>query len=147
MRLFGRKKQETSADAVPDEIKDYYQAEKRDRMWVVWLLSGVTFIITVVAVLGLFWAGRWTVKKIAGNDEKKTGTTIQEANPEQEQQTAQGDGHQAAQNDPSTSAPAPSTTAPSTPAAPATTAQTPSTTPQTGPATAELPHTGPSSDE
>ena len=38
-------------------------APARQNMWVVWLLSIITFIVTVLIVLGLFWAGRWAVRQ------------------------------------------------------------------------------------
>jgi cytoskeletal protein RodZ len=53
MRLFKRTKQPTSATVkkvTPSVAKDYYQSAQPQRMWLVWLLSVGTFIITVVIV-------------------------------------------------------------------------------------------------
>lgn len=124
---------------VPEEIKEYYQAGKRDRMWVVWLLSGATFIVTVLVVLGLFWGGRWAFDKMRGND-TQTADTSQSSdvqNQAERDESVEGGSSEDINNTDNTG-----TTPAQTPAA-----STPTTTPNTGSASAELPRTGPSSDE
>lgn len=155
MGLFSRNKKVADDSAVPEEIRDYYEAEKRDRMWVVWLLSGATFLVTVLVVLGLFWGGRWVYREITKDDQPATVTTeqneqqeAQDANNTQEgQQADQPSGAQ--QTDQSSSASqSQSTTQSQTTTPSSTTTQSPANTPQTGPTTAEeLPRTGPTSDD
>jgi cytoskeletal protein RodZ len=53
MWLFGKKQEET--------VSKTAAAPGQPRMWTVWLLSIATFIVTILIVLGLFWAGRWIV--------------------------------------------------------------------------------------
>lgn len=144
-----KKKNGASKQQVPDEIKEYYQAEKRDRMWVVWLLSGATFIVTVLVVLGLFWGGRWAWQRV-NNDEPQTETASQpevvdsEATNNAETNTPNETEHEG------TNGQAQGETQGETPTGnnpPTTSAnQTPATTPSTGDGTV-LPSTGPSSDE
>ncbi len=147
MGLFNRTKRSADDDAVPDEIKDYYQAEKRDRMWVVWFLSAATFVVTVFVVLGLFWGGRWVYREIKGDDKDQTVATQEDAS-DQENINSQGT-HTDSSNDSSTQQQTPATTTPAQPQPDPTPQQTtPTTTPTTGPTTPEvLPATGPSSDE
>lgn len=126
------------------EVKDYYQATAGNNMWMVWLLSAITFVATILIVLGLFWAGRWVYQKATNSDKDQPATTETNQPSEQTEQPS-GDqpsqdsgqqpsgGNNGGSNTPTTPTPTP---APSTP---------PSTTPQTGPS--ELVQTGPSSDE
>lgn len=153
MGLFSRKKKTTDNQAVPEEIRDYYEAEKRDRMWVVWLLSGATFLITVLVVLGLFWAGRWAYREIIQDDKPATVTTDQNQdqaaqngaeNQENQQQSGQSsNGQQTNQASDTSGQPRPTNQSSSTTN---TSTQTPTTTPNTGPTAPELPNTGPSGD-
>lgn len=152
MALFGRKKQDAGTDEVPAEIKDYYQAGKRDRMWVVWLLSAATFVATVIVVLGLFWGGRWAYRKITA-DKPTNQTAGQDKQPEQiEEQPSNSAEDNTSENNQTQDQEAPS--APSTPPSSdrpssliPTPNQAPVTTPQTGPVDGELPRTGPASDD
>jgi hypothetical protein len=136
----GSSKKKVSNAQVPAEIREYYQAEKRDRMWVVWLLSGATFIVTVLVVLGLFWGGRWTYHKIKGDNKPATQTATTEDKPaeqKQEQSKPQGTDSNSGASGTTNTTPAPSTSAPSTSA----------TTPKTGPSASTLVNTGPTSDD
>jgi len=124
---------------VPTEIKEYYQAERRERVGFAWLLALGTFLVTVGVVTGLFFAGRWAYREIA-NDEPST--TVSENQPQQlpgapqdqqspQQEQAQPDSDQGTGQ---TTPPQNGTPAPSTP--------TPSPTPQVE-TDSELPNTGP----
>lgn len=64
MALFKRK-----TDSVLPEVDEYYQAERRDRGWLAWLLAFVSVAIVVLLIVGLFLGGRWAYNKIAGNDD------------------------------------------------------------------------------
>src|SRR3990167_6929270 len=71
MKLFNRNK---GGENVPEEVKGYYQAERRERLWLAWLLAFATLVVTVFIVIGLSFGGRWAYRKIAHKD-KKTDTT------------------------------------------------------------------------
>lgn len=52
--------------------------------WVVWLLSIATFVVTVLIVLGLFWAGRWVVHRVTKKSTPSaTVTTVKVTAPSQ----------------------------------------------------------------
>lgn len=69
MSLFRRNKIKA---AVPAEVQEYYQSEKRDKAWLAWLLAIGTLIATVIVVLGLFFGGRWAYRKLVDNPKKPT---------------------------------------------------------------------------
>jgi hypothetical protein len=67
-----RKKNQESIDLsgnVPAEVKEYYQAEKRERAGVAWMLAAATFAVVVAVVLGLFFGGRAVIRHFQGNDD------------------------------------------------------------------------------
>ncbi len=76
---FNRRKQSSTQKPVPKEVEQYYQSERRDRVGVAWLLAGVTLILTVMIVLGLFFGGRWAYRKITNKD-NTTNTQTAETN-------------------------------------------------------------------
>lgn len=65
MRLFRRSK---PVQNVPPEVAEYYQAERRERRGVAWLMTLLTLLITVALIVGLFFAGRWAYQRIWGGD-------------------------------------------------------------------------------
>lgn len=75
MALFRRKKEQ---DILPDEVKDYYKAEQRERMGMAWLVAGGGFLITVAIVVGLFFAGRWAFTTFFANDTTSETSEIEE---------------------------------------------------------------------
>jgi len=102
------------------------------RTWLVWLLSIVTFFITVAIVLGLFWAGRWVVQRFTKEPTPAPTKGIPAVSNERS-----GDS-QAAPN-----ASTPSSSSSSNPPA-STPSSSPSNTQQTAPSTPTSPVTGPS---
>lgn len=72
MALFRRNKEQ---DVLPDEVKDYYKAEQRERMGMAWLVAAGGFLVTIAIVLGLFFAGRWAYTTFFSDD---TTTPISE---------------------------------------------------------------------
>lgn len=85
MALFNRSKK--NKNEVPAEIQEYYQAEKRDRTGIAWLLAFATLVVTILLAAGIFFAGRWAYRKIAGSDNQNTSPqTAQNENQQQEQQ-------------------------------------------------------------
>ena len=78
MNLFKRKQNTTGeAPAMPPELNDYYQAEKRQQTVVTWLLGFATLAVTVAIAFGLFLSARWIVQKVR-NTPAKTPVTSQE---------------------------------------------------------------------
>ncbi len=75
MALFNRNK--TDQAGMTPEVKDYYKAEGRQRTWVAWLLAVGTLLVTIFIVLGLFYGGRWTFRKLKGNDDKPAPVAVQ----------------------------------------------------------------------
>ncbi len=63
MQLFKRRAK--ASDTLPDEIKDYYATEQRERVGVAWLLAFLSLVVTMAVVIGLFFGARWTYRKIA----------------------------------------------------------------------------------
>lgn len=82
MALFNRKKKTD----VPEEIQEYYQTERRERAGIAWLLAFGTLIVTILLAAGIFFAGRWVYRQIAGNDDGNgtTEVTQEEGRPEEQ---------------------------------------------------------------
>ncbi len=59
---------------IPEEFQTYYEAEKKERKGMAWLLGLATLAITILLALVLFFAGRWIVDKITGDDEPEATT-------------------------------------------------------------------------
>lgn len=81
MALFNR----NNKTNVPAEIQEYYETGKRDRTGIAWLLAFGTLILTIVLAAGIFFAGRWAYRKIAGSD-NKASQVAQNDTPSQEEQ-------------------------------------------------------------
>lgn len=64
-------------DNVPAEIQEYYQAEKRERTGVAWLIAVVTLLVTVAIALGLFFGGRWIYRTLTDNNDQGDQSTSQ----------------------------------------------------------------------
>lgn len=86
---------------VPQEIQEYYQTEKRERAGVAWLLAFGTLIVTIVLAAGIFFAGRWAYREIAGTDDNGAETTevAQDEDQGQEGQPADGGDEGAAEDE------------------------------------------------
>jgi cytoskeletal protein RodZ len=81
MKLFRRKSSTTSN--VPPEVAEYYQAERRDRTGMAWLMTLFALLLTVIIVLGLFLAGRWLYRTVRGDDVPTVTTTQNQGGSEQ----------------------------------------------------------------
>lgn len=88
-------------DDVPEEIQEYYQAERRERAGVAWLVALATLLITLAVVLGLFYGGRWVYRKIADGDRTPPTTQTETKEGEQAPQD-QPDGSQEGGEQPAT---------------------------------------------
>lgn len=81
MKLFGRKKK---VDAVPEEVREYYQAERRERTGLAWLLAAGTLVVTLILAGGIYFGGRWVYRTVTNDDKKPVATqTEQKPAPEE----------------------------------------------------------------
>jgi hypothetical protein len=83
---FNRRSAENRED-VPPEVQDYYQAEKRERTGVAWMLGLATVVITILLALALFFGGRWLWRAVTGNDGNGGNDTAQVETPDGESRT------------------------------------------------------------
>lgn len=135
---FNRNKQaDNLTTEVQSEVQDFYQAEKRERLGVAWLLAIATFFVVVIVVLGLFVGGRAVIRSFSDDDETATETTAPAENgaePAQPTGNAPASGGQGTEAEPvPTPQPQPQ--------------PQPTTVPQTGGSAAELHRTGPTGDD
>jgi hypothetical protein len=152
MAWFNRRKQNT--DVLPEEVREYYQTERRERNGMAWLLAAATLVVTFIIAAGLFFGGRWAYRAVFNNDDKKTASNTDNSLRVDEngnvtggsQQPSNNSGQSTGTSSTSTSTPSPSNTNSSSSAATNSgAAKTPTTTPNTGPV--ELIDTGPGNDE
>lgn len=137
MNLLDRFRKSRQKSVLPDEVKQYYQSETRQRRGVAIVLAAAALLVTIAVASGLFFGGRYAYNKIQGDDNKdqKAATSQNEDNDDfsaednQEQKPAPSQ----------TPAPAPSTPAPTPAPQPAPAPANP-TTPALG--DNALPHTG-----
>ena len=113
------------------------QGYKTERMWLVWLLSILTFVATVLIVLALFWAGRWSWRRLSGKPKTPTVTV---------QKPRNDDTKKAEPTKPSSNSTPSTGNTNNTPSASGNNSTAPPTTPATG-STAPLPNTGPTYEE
>ncbi len=139
---------------VPSEVQEYYQAERRERAGVAWLLGLGTLAVTILLAVGLFFGGRWIYRKVTNNDRPTTANTTNVNQPATENtpkppETSSTNTNRSASPPaaPVTPTPSPNTnsSAPSSPSTP-----TPSPTPAPsaqpggrGQGGSDLPNTGP----
>jgi cytoskeletal protein RodZ len=146
--LFNRKKQNS---AVLPEIEKYYDAEKRDRAGLAWLLAIVSIVCVVAVLIGLFFGGRWIYRKAAHSDTK---TGVSTSNPvsttgdigKADNKATSGSSANPSTNIPTTPtpAPAPPVAVPQTPPSSTPKSTTPAPTPIVTPRSGKLANTGPS---
>lgn len=142
MALFGRKKQDS---VLPDEVSQYYQSQRRERIGVAIILGIVALIVTLLIAVALFFGGRWVYREFIAND--NTAPSLEPATEQtdksaEQSKAQQGSSPSNSQGQSASPSPAPSPT-PSTPQTNSGSSST--TTPQTTPNLGDepsLPHTG-----
>lgn len=149
MAWFNRRKQNT--DVLPEEVREYYQTERRERTGMAWLLAIATLLATFIIAAGLFFGGRWVYRTAFHHTDNKTASNTDNGLRIDDKGNVTGGSQQGGGNpstgtsSTSTSTPSPSNTnssaTSSTAGTNSGTATTPSTTPNTGPV--ELINTGP----
>jgi hypothetical protein len=140
---FNRRKQQQTG--VPQEIQDYYQTERRERVGLAWLIALATLVVTVLVALGLFYGGRWAYRSVFKNNDKPA--TV--ANNGNSQESSKNGSNQGTSSD-STSQPNPTTAPAPAPqgtngsnASPAPSGAVPQTAGNTAGKGTNLPNTGP----
>lgn len=81
MALFNRRKKEK--DALPEEVRDYYQTERRERTGRAWLLAILTLLVTFLIAAALFFGGRWLYRAIFDNNDDSNTTQVEEVDGSQ----------------------------------------------------------------
>lgn len=147
MAWFNRRNQNT--DVLPEEVREYYQTERRERTGMAWLLAIGTLVATFIIAAGLFFGGRWAYRTAFHHDGNKTASNTDNGLRIDDKGNVTGGNQQSNTNastgtsSTSTSTPSPSNTNNSSTsnATNSTASTTPSSTPNTGPV--ELINTGP----
>lgn len=95
------KRKQSDQSTVPAEVEEYYQAERRERVGVAWLLAFATLVTTLLLAVGLFFGGRALYRQFTKDDKPKpvavtpatpkpsavTGPDLQPAQPSSPQQS------------------------------------------------------------
>lgn len=139
MALFNRRKDAQVEVQVPAEIQDYYQAERRERTGIAWLLALGTLVVTLLLAVGLFFGGRWIYRKATHKNPTQT------ASNSKVDQTTNDTSSQSSSSSSDQSSSTPATTPATSNTAPATSSSSAATTPASTSANSSnaLPNTGP----
>ena len=139
MSVFDRFRRNRQQSVLPDEVRDYYQSENRQRRGVAVGLAIAALIATVAVATALFFGGRFLYDQIRGDDNKTQDTSSTNTTDEGGQQGGEGGQNPQPATPPASTPPQGSQTP-----APAPQPATPpaQSTPNLGDDTTELPHTG-----
>lgn len=80
MAIWDRFKRNKQESVLPDEVKQYYQSEKRQKRGVAIGLAVLAVLVTVAIAAGLFFGGRFVYNKIKGNDKKESPASQSDSN-------------------------------------------------------------------
>ena len=83
MAIFDRFKRKDQS-VLPEEVKQYYQSEQRQRAGVAVLLGIAAIIITVLIAVGLFYGGRYVYRQINKEDNQITSQEGETNKPQNE---------------------------------------------------------------
>lgn len=128
---------------LPEEVSEYYQSQRHERVGVAVILGIIALIVTLLIATALFFSGRFIYRKLSDND-KREPVKVQTGNnaTQQPQKQPTSSGQQGNNTAPSqNSNPSSGTT---TPRSNAQTSQTSTQAQSSTPATGDdaLPHTG-----
>jgi len=132
-------------NALPEEVKEYYEGERREHIGVAWLLAFVTLIVTIAVLGGVFSGGRWAYRKYIDNDkgDKIAQTANNTESPVQSEENTEATNNTSEQTPESqTNTETPATPTPEPTPAPVTT-PTPTPTKTSEPTKQDLADTGP----
>lgn len=148
MKLFGsRQSPKPVNDQVPEEVRSFREAERRERLSLAWVLGIVSLLILIVIFVMLFFAGRWAYNKITDSDSPDT-SQVTTVDPDSEKGKAEKDKKQAeAKKKEQAAAKQKEQAAAQNQDNSSNNTTLPDTTPRTGPSAEEaLPRTGPDLD-
>lgn len=86
MALFKRNKTES---VMPEEVRDFYAAERRQRKGTAWLLAIATLLVTFLLAALLFFGGRWVYRAIF--DKKDTAPSSQTESSQEQKKEEQAE--------------------------------------------------------
>lgn len=136
MSFLDRFRRNNQTSVLPDEVKEYYQSERRQKRGVAIGLALVALVVTIAIASALFFGGRFAYNQIWGDDDKQGSDTAQNEGQDwsgEEQGEQQSQGQSGSETEQPAPAPTPSP-APQPQPAPA--------TPSLGDEPEPLPHTG-----
>lgn len=142
MALFRRKQTTTE---IP-ELKEYYDAQKRENPAKAWLLAIISLLLTIGVVLAIFFGGRWLYRTLLDEDTPSNGSN-QTANQDTSSTDSAGDSGAGSQEEGGAAHDDESPTTGSSTLPGSNDDEAATTTPSTTPATGALPNTGPGSEE
>ncbi len=144
-----RKKKSTTVQ-IPEEVNQYYESTRKERVGIAWLLALATLLLTLLIAAAIFFAGRWVYRRIADRNNSAHPTSQNESASDQSASSENKEGSSSSTDGSSTNGSSTngSSTGSNATGSGSSSTQTPSTstpaqTPTTGPSTSELPHTGP----
>ena len=138
MGVFDRFRRKQNTSVLPEEVNQYYQAEKRERRGMAVLLGFITLILTLLIAVGLFYGGRAVYRNFNKDDQAKQPITTTDQQEQKQKDGSPRPDDKPAETNTNSQGQTPSTNTPVTPPAPA---PSPTTTPSTGDQPS-LPHTG-----
>lgn len=96
MALFNRNKKK---DVLPQEVREYYQAERRDRTGMAWLLAIATLLVTFLIAAALFFGGRWAYRAIFDNDNTSDKTSTSQTENKSSEESSKSTENNTSTND------------------------------------------------
>ena len=131
MALFKRK--QTTQTTLP-ELEKYYQAERRERSGLAWLLALVSVACVALLLIGLFFGGRWLYRRLTADDAQTTSVSEPENQDTAEVEEPDTNTADSPTDTTANTTPAESNTPQPQTSTPSTTAQSTTTLANTGPA-------------
>lgn len=98
------KKNQQSVDDLPQEVKDYYKSERRQKTGVAWLLAIGTLLLTLAVAAALFFGGSWLWNTLTGNGDGTSETASTQTESNDQQVASDVDATQGGQDDTATTA-------------------------------------------
>ncbi len=65
------KRKTSTQSPIPNEVQEYYQAERRERVGIAWLLAFATLVTTLLVAVGLFFGGRSIYRRFTEDNKPK----------------------------------------------------------------------------
>lgn len=77
MSFLDRFRRNRQNSVLPEEVKEYYQAERRQKRGVAIGLALIALVVTVVVAAALFFGGRFAYNQIWGDDDNQDNGSVQ----------------------------------------------------------------------